>query len=247
MTDDATDPQAGRDRALELPSWLWIGVPPGIVVLIVGAKLIGEDVYDRWIRSEWGAIENLTVLYLAIAVVTGVLVLRRRRQLPSVWLARWYALLTLGCFYFLGEEASWGQHWFGWETPEGFAELNDQRETNLHNLGAPDWLLDNLPRNLLSGLAVLGGILIPLRWRGRRRWPASDPKDWLWPTVVCIPAAIVASVVRIPTRVAEAAGEELPRVIDFSPGETEEYALAAMLMIYFLSIHRRLARRAAGG
>ena len=92
---------------------------------------------------------------------------------------------------------------------------------------------------------MLGGILVPLRWRGSRRWPASNPNDWLWPTVVCIPAAIVASVVRIPTRVAEAAGEDLPRVIDFSPGETEEYALAAMLMLYLLSIHKRLANRSA--
>ena len=242
MASERDDSRNGRT---ELPTWLWLGVPPGIVVLIIGAKLIGEDVYDRWIRSEWGAIENLTVVFLAVAVFTGIRVWRRRAELPSVWLGRWIALLTFGCFYFLGEEASWGQHWFGWETPEGYAELNDQRETNLHNLGAPDWLLDNLPRNILSGLAVLGGILVPLRWRGSRRWPASNPNDWLWPTVVCIPAAIVASVVRIPTRVAEAAGEDLPRVIDFSPGETEEYALAAMLMLYLLSIHKRLANRSA--
>ena len=61
---------------------------------------------------------------------------------------------------------------------------------------------------------------------------------------MCIPAAVLASIVRIPTRVAEASGEDLPRVIDFSPGETEEYALAAMLMLYLLSIRKRLARQA---
>jgi hypothetical protein len=33
----------------------------------------------------------------------------------------------------LGEETSWGQHYFGWETGGWFESFNDQGETNFHN------------------------------------------------------------------------------------------------------------------
>ena len=47
-----------------------------------------------------------------------------------------WCILGIGLFFiFLGmEELSWGQHLFGWQTPEAFRLLNDQGETNLHNL-----------------------------------------------------------------------------------------------------------------
>jgi hypothetical protein len=232
-------------RGTELSIWLWLFVPLAIVAVQIGSRIVGEDVYLRWFHGENGFVENLTLLLLAVAVIAGVRVLRQRHELPDPRLAKWIGLLTIGCVYFLGEEASWGQHWFGWGTPEGFAELNDQGETNLHNLGASDWLLDNLPRNLLSAFAAVGGILVPLRRRGSRRWPASDPRDWFWPTLVCVPSAIVASVVRLPRRWSAATGRDLVSWIDISPGETEECALAAMLMLYLLSIHVRLTRQAS--
>ncbi len=42
-------------------------------------------------------------------------------------------------FVAFGEEASWGQHWLGFGTPEELKSLNAQQETNLHNL----WLVDS--------------------------------------------------------------------------------------------------------
>ncbi len=46
----------------------------------------------------------------------------------------WLVLLTLMCFFALGEEISWGQHLLGFEAPEALADVNQQDETNLHNL-----------------------------------------------------------------------------------------------------------------
>ncbi len=40
---------------------------------------------------------------------------------------------ALGSLYIAGEEMSWGQHFFHWNTPEYWAEVNRQQETNLHN------------------------------------------------------------------------------------------------------------------
>ena len=43
-------------------------------------------------------------------------------------------LLAVVLFVCCGEEASWGQHLFGFETPQVLSGLNAQNETNLHNL-----------------------------------------------------------------------------------------------------------------
>lgn len=45
-----------------------------------------------------------------------------------------------------------------WPTPESWARINDQQETNLHNTS--DWL-DQKPRLLLLVSVIVGGLLIP--------------------------------------------------------------------------------------
>ena len=52
----------------------------------------------------------------------------------------------IGILYYFFEEISWGQHIFGWHTPEFFSNINTQNETNVHNTSN---LLNELPRNLL--------------------------------------------------------------------------------------------------
>ena len=64
-----------------------------------------------------------------------------------------------GSLYFALEELSYGQHMFRWETGKTWSELNDQQETNLHNV-LP--LFDQLPRTLLTLGVLIGGIIMPL-------------------------------------------------------------------------------------
>ena len=45
-----------------------------------------------------------------------------------------YLLLSIFFFFCFGEEISWGQRIFNWDTPQALKELNAQDETNLHNL-----------------------------------------------------------------------------------------------------------------
>jgi hypothetical protein len=45
-----------------------------------------------------------------------------------------YLILAFLMFVCAGEEISWGQRIFGWETPESWSAKNAQSETNLHNL-----------------------------------------------------------------------------------------------------------------
>jgi hypothetical protein len=70
--------------------------------------------------------------------------------------------MVLGSIYFAGEELSWGQHIFGFSTPEGYKGLNHQKEMNLHNLnGIYRELFDKIPRTLLTIGIFFGGIVFP--------------------------------------------------------------------------------------
>ena len=45
-----------------------------------------------------------------------------------------YIFVALAFAWAAGEEISWGQHLLGLETPDWLIEINDQNETNLHNI-----------------------------------------------------------------------------------------------------------------
>jgi hypothetical protein len=47
---------------------------------------------------------------------------------------KYFLILTLVFFFACGEEISWGQRIFNFETPEAIKEINIQKEFNLHNL-----------------------------------------------------------------------------------------------------------------
>ncbi len=55
---------------------------------------------------------------------------KKKRFLPTAVCA----VLVLVLIVMIGEEISWGQRIFGWETPADYAVINKQGETNLHNL-----------------------------------------------------------------------------------------------------------------
>jgi hypothetical protein len=235
-----------RERTEELPSWLWLWFPPLIVVAQILAKARSEELYVRWMRSELGLVEVGTVLFLAIALATAILLLVRKPSSPPPGFVAWMSMMALGCLYFGGEEASWGQHYFGWSTPDAWAAINEQQETNFHNLGG---ILDQAPRLILSIGVLVGGVILPLWLRGKGRDSALSrhPMHWVLPTIVVMPSAIIAAVVTIPKGVFEALERPLPYLLDFRPGETKEYAFGLFLMLYMLSLWRRRAELRTSG
>ena len=94
----------------------------------------------RWWAQEDGPFEYATALcYAACSVIFVRMAWARRFPRNAIsWLGR--AVLLLGAlvaFVIMGEEISWGQRIIGFETPQGWAGLNYQQETTLHNL---DWV-----------------------------------------------------------------------------------------------------------
>ena len=222
----------------DVPRWMWLWFPPLILFAQIGAKAVSEEFYRDTMRHETGLVELGTVLFLVIATIFGLRLFIDRERLPAKWMGAWMLMFTLGCVYFGGEEASWGQHYFGWGTPEALASVNAQQETNIHNIAG---VFDQLPRTLLTIGVLLGGIAAPLVLRRRHGdWrPAEGKWGWLLPTVVCLPTAILSTVVGLPRRLAENFDLELPAVLDYPGGEFKEYFFGLFLMLYLLSLSRR--------
>lgn len=218
-----------------LPRWLWLWLPI-VAYLAHYAALIGLDtsVYEAWCTGEAGITERATIVVLVIALVLGMVTTTRLCRQRRWLLATWFGLFTLGCLYFGGEEASWGQHWFGWVTPENWQALNNQDETNLHNSNAlAGSLLDQLPRNLLAVAMLIGGGILPMVRRLRGIALAPDTfKYWLAPSVVCVPVGWIAPLASLPGKILD----PVPQALAIQFGEVKELMMALFLLIYIAAI-----------
>lgn len=140
---------------------------------------------DRpWFAGEDRALEGAQLLAGATA---AALFTRAAAHLPRrSWPRRTQAALALGCALVVLEEMSWGQRLFGWTTPTAWETVNQQGETNLHNLVAHSFAI-HLAGVATLALAVLAGALLRSR--------AAPPGLHLWllppPSLVPVLAAIV--------------------------------------------------------
>ncbi|MDZ7735000.1 MAG: hypothetical protein U5P41_01795 [Gammaproteobacteria bacterium] len=141
--------------------------------------------------------------------------------------------------YFAGEEVSWGQHFFDWQTPEELATINDQRETNLHNISS--WF-DQKPRFLLELFVLFGGVILPA-WRltAGEVFSTESGSFWFWPACVCLPSALLAILVYMPDRLISGIDYSESGMLRLS--EIQELFYAVFLFIYLASIAARLKRR----
>lgn len=224
-----------RSRMLpEVARWAWLWLPVAVLFAPYIAKNVWPWGYENIINGEQGLIENITFISAIVALACGLVALRHTRAYPQRWFRAWLVLMCLGCLYFGGEELSWGQQYFHWGTPKEWGETyNDQNETNLHN---GSWLMDQLPRTLLSIGAVVGGVIVPLIWRRRGKWKPEEMRYWFWPTAAGWPAGLFANVIHLPEHIAKKLGPGLPPGLNIAEGESKECLLAIFLMIYLASI-----------
>ncbi len=226
--------------AAEPPRWLWLWFPPLLLLLELGVRICDEAAYTRWFDSELGVVELATPLASCSAIAAGIAALRYADRLPAWWLRGWVLVVTLASLYLTGEELSWGQHLFGWTTPESLLSVNDQGETNLHNISS--WF-DQKPRLLLELFVLYGGIIRVLVRRGDPR--GDDWRSWFWPGYIVLPTAVLAILVRVPDRLEDWFGlGPLPFAIRWS--EPQEYYFALFLFLYLLSIGHRARGMTAG-
>ena len=224
-----------------LPAWLRLWFPPTMAIIVIASKILSPDFYRDWIIHEIGLVELATPLAAIIGAVFGVLLIKRLLPTRDWLIIGWAATVTLACIYFAGEELSWGQQLFHWSTPEDIDKLNDQHETNLHNMSS--WF-DQKPRALLELWVVIGGILVPVReWKRGSPFTQGGLFYWFWPNMDVLPTAIMAELIRAPQRLKHVIGvKQLPVEIRWS--EPQEYYFALFLAFYLASLYIRSKGRA---
>lgn len=226
----------------DVPFGIYLWVP----LLLALSPYVLQSVFGEadFLSGERGIFEILTFVLLLLAVYFIVRAMSLAAASRIRYLPAWLVLMLLGSVYFAGEEVSWGQHFFLWQTPEVWQGLNDQQETNLHNTYA---IFDQVPRVLLSLAALVGGIIVPLcRKACAVAPPVNEMAGWLWPTIACVPVCLFALLISLLDDVAEGLGDAVPAYLDISGGEMKECLLALFILFYAASLFRRLRAFAAG-
>ena len=181
-----------------------------------------------------GLIENLTVLILLPGIIAGIVALLKFRHLMQPALSSaWLLLWVLACIYFAGEEISWGQWLFEWETPQTISELNDQNETNFHNMSS--WL-DQKPRTLVELWIVIAGLIFPIYRFFRKTADSASRLYWFNPVSSLASAAICFLLVRLASWSEHDLLDEL-----LGSSELRELSIALFLSLFLISYLARLA------
>ncbi|MEM7254083.1 MAG: hypothetical protein AAF493_21915 [Pseudomonadota bacterium] len=225
----------GRATLKDIHPAVWLWFPPLMWLVLLYAAFIAPELVKPILSLDHqhqraGLVENGTVAVLIPGIIAGIIVVvRYASALPNPGVRIWLGLWTLGALYFALEEVSWGQWWFGWDSPDVFIEHNEQQETNLHNMSA--WL-NRRPRVVLELWILAMGLAFPLwRWlTSGADWHPSNWRHWVIPTQVVLVTSGLYLVVRIcrwfdhPT---------------FGNTEFREYYIAVFISVYLLSCWAR--------
>jgi hypothetical protein len=214
------------------PGWFWL--PFSLVAGFILARYFSSaEFYDLYIGGdEYGAIELLTPVLLVPGIVFGILALRYWQQLPNFQSRLWIMLVTLGAFYMAGEEISWGQWFFMWDTPDSLMEINDQHETNLHNVSS--WM-DQKPRLLLELWALFGAIRSWYRFFKAEQENVGSTAYWFWPTRPLAWTGLLSALAMMPERMTDWWGIQPPFPFDIRAAEYQELVLAVFLSAFLAS------------
>jgi hypothetical protein len=220
----------------DLPLWIWLYFPVALIAIqLMAFEFLNYEIYYKLFETELGLIEILTALFAFFAIITGCQIWLIRSNFPSIKYNTYIILLIFGSTYTLGEEISWGQHYMEWSTPDWFIEMNVQKETNLHNIHD---IFGVLPKMFLEWSIYICGIILTLKFRKNNTTfdRQTDWKYWILPSFIIFPSAILAFLFRFTDRI------ETWFRLDFkiSPGETHECLLIYIVLIYMLSLHKRL-------
>jgi hypothetical protein len=152
-----------------LARWLfWL---PLIATLVIFALQLNRDIF-RFLLQEDGPAEWLSAIAFILTGLVSFRIAIGRFKAGHAWQAWLFIAVAVVMIFAGGEEISWGQRIFGWETPQELIDVNDQGETNLHNIGIV-LQLTNLAM-FLTGLYGTIAYVANRNLRFARRWDQGD-------------------------------------------------------------------------
>jgi hypothetical protein len=219
---------------LALSPLFWLYLPIAAGVALAGLAHAAPTFYAGYIEPETGLLEIIHMVQGAAAAVIAATLLPRPEVRRRPWLLGWIGLAFVGSIYIAGEEASWGQHIFAWTTPGDWSAINDQAETNLHNVSS--WL-DQKPRLLLEIGVIVGGLVMaPLQLHGR--YLQRGRLAYLTPAYVCVPTAAMALLVRFDDIVTD--NTDIGILLFHRASEVQEFYFYYFVCLYLAMLSRRL-------
>lgn len=222
-------------------AWWWAGVPAAILAGVLIIHAVSLDFYRQHVLPEgFGFLELTQFVLAAVASVLcfhalGFKVVKGSRLL---WIL--VLLFALAALYIAGEEHSWGQHFFNWNTPSYWADINRQQETNLHNTSP--WF-NQRPKLLFDIAMFVGGLVVPLVQL--RTGPFRSPLlALLTPSLVIAPAAVIALAFKI---VDDLGKDVIGSALFTRPSEVVETFQYLYMLYYVVALRRRLKALDAAG
>ena len=216
-------------------AWWWLGIPLLVAVFTIGSYWLNPGWYDRVVLPEGCGILELSHfvipvigLWIAVRLVFDPFV-RARPFVLTVSI-----IGALSSFYIAGEEMSWGQHFFHWNTPEYWAEVNRQQETNLHNTYA---IFEKTPRSILELGIAIGGLGVPLA-AYFYPWLRACRVSLFLSATALLPTAMGAMFFKLVDRIQQSGAAKL---LD-RPSETIETYLYVFIITY-LGVYARRIRQ----
>lgn len=214
---------------------LWAGVPLALACVVLGVGIFYPELYaERFLPEGYGVLE---VLHFTLPLIAGVMCLAllfhpavRANGIIKVMTV----LFAIACIYIAGEEHSWGQHFFGWSTPDAWRAINRQDETNLHNtLG----IFNHLPQKILEFGILVGGIILPL-WQ----YFSGPFPNWFLrlfvPSLALLPVALIAVLFKIIKWTAS--HQLLAEPLIARPSEALETFYYLFILLYVIIYVRRI-------
>lgn len=129
---------------------------------------------EAWISQVFFAEDHIGEwLQFGFCLATGIIAVKTFRLASQKWLSSAILFGGVGMIFIGGEEISWGQRLFNFQTSEFFFLRNYQNETNLHNL-LP--LESNLIPYYIAAF-VLGVVLNVIGFKltpAGQKWPVAD-------------------------------------------------------------------------
>ncbi|RVU38751.1 hypothetical protein EOI86_05630 [Hwanghaeella grinnelliae] len=226
-----------------VPPVVWFGLPVTLLLASVVFLLIDRDLFVWWAGSETGPGENITASVFVLAAVLAFVLARQKRLIPVAWLrGSFYSLFAVAMFV-AGEEWSWGQHFFGWHTPEWLSDINKQGETNLHNVA--ENTLDQKPRAVATFIILIFGFFLPLFRSGLKFLDKYPFVDWLMPTRALVPTSLIVFLPRLAERIQlwfdiSVTGPYVMTTRDYQ--ELQELYISLFVFIYLLNLLLRIRR-----
>lgn len=228
-----------RAESEKVSIWLSAVLPFAVLVMMFTlAALFPQWTRHTIVREGFGIMEMAQFLMIVMTALIAFGLSFHHIFKGDKLLRAFIVLFALGAVYWAGEEVSWGQHFFGWLTPEGWSALNDQQETNLHNIGT--WG-DQKPRLILMLSIGFGGLIVPYLLLNHTdsvplKFDFLYPPLWLRALAFLVVSTELLQHTHMPGLQAE--------TVLLRPGEIQELFIAWFVFSYALTLRRRAGKAA---